>query len=328
VSSGDPCGDDGLFCTGVESCDEDNDACVSSGDPCGDDGLFCNGVESCDEDNDTCVSSGDPCGDDGLFCNGVESCDEDNDVCVSTGDPCTDDGNPCTTETCNEDADECLTSNVPPGDGECTDGDDCTSYTGEVEGDDACNGDGDCVGIPVDCEFSISTSFSGPNVEVTILLQTLGDGSGVAITVDVTDSTLIGDIQGVFFHVNDENKLLPAVTITGDDVTSFQVGPANQVQNLGNGATMSGDRNRHKYDIGVRIGTAGIGVDDIQTTTFIVTGFTTADFTSEEEFGVRLTSVGPEGGNRGQSSKVYGNHDCSCPVSLARRQLHGLIRGF
>jgi len=91
---------------------------------------------------------------------------------------------------------------------------------------------------------------------------------------------------------------------------------------------MSGGGNIHKYDIGVRIGTAGIGVDDIQTTTFIVLGFTSADFTSAEEFGVRLTSVGPEGGNRGQSSKVYGNPDCSCPAQTARRQLHSLRQGF
>ena len=42
------CPDDGLFCTGTEGCDEENDACASSGDPCNPD------TEVCNEDTDTC----------------------------------------------------------------------------------------------------------------------------------------------------------------------------------------------------------------------------------------------------------------------------------
>jgi hypothetical protein len=162
-----------------------------------------------------------------------------------------------------------------------------------------------------DCEFSISNSFSGPDIEVTILLQTLDDESGVENTVEVTDNNMIGDIRGVFFHVDDETKLSPAVMVTGSDVTSFLVGPANSVQRVANDVLMNGGGNIHKYDVGVQIGTPGIGKDDIQTTTFILSGFTAADFTSAVEFGVRLTSVGTEGGNRGESSKVFGIADCS-----------------
>ncbi len=53
--------DDGLFCTGVETCD--NGTCVASGDPCGDD------TPVCDEGNDTCVEclSDDNCTE-GQFC--------------------------------------------------------------------------------------------------------------------------------------------------------------------------------------------------------------------------------------------------------------------
>ena len=47
---------------------------MSTGDACPDDGLFCNGVESCDEDADTCESSGDPCP-------GDKMCDEQIDEC-------------------------------------------------------------------------------------------------------------------------------------------------------------------------------------------------------------------------------------------------------
>lgn len=122
------CPDDGLFCNGEESCDEENDVCLNSGDPCApdlmcdeesdtcvgcledencDDGLFCNGEESCDEEADACMSSSNPCQDDGLFCNGEESCDEETDACVSSGDPC------LPGEECDEESDRCLPPITP-----------------------------------------------------------------------------------------------------------------------------------------------------------------------------------------------------------------------
>ena len=47
---------------------------MSSGDPCPDDGLYCNGTESCDEDSDECVSSGNPCPQ-------GQECNEADDIC-------------------------------------------------------------------------------------------------------------------------------------------------------------------------------------------------------------------------------------------------------
>jgi hypothetical protein len=66
--------DNGLFCNGVETCDEG--ACTPGAAPCGDDGAFCNGAESCNEDTDQCEHSGDPCAPSGL------ACDEDADECT------------------------------------------------------------------------------------------------------------------------------------------------------------------------------------------------------------------------------------------------------
>ena len=136
--SGTPCPDDGLFCTGVEACneffeictqvnvpdcedaiycngvefcDEINDRCAP-GPPvdCPGDGLFCNGDEICDEDLKDCVSDGNPCEDDTLFCNGVETCNETTDICESIMAPCPDDGFFCNgKETCNEENDVCNT---------------------------------------------------------------------------------------------------------------------------------------------------------------------------------------------------------------------------
>ena len=98
------CGD-GVGCT-VDACNEATDSCDHTPDDgaC-DDGLFCTGTETCDPVSD-CQAGIDPCPDDGLFCNGAESCDEGTDQCVSAGNPCVD-GNDCTDDLCNEVDDLC-----------------------------------------------------------------------------------------------------------------------------------------------------------------------------------------------------------------------------
>jgi len=121
------CPDDGLFCNGGESCDEENDICISSGNPCpGDltcneeedvcegcledidcyDGFFCTGVETCVEG--VCQPGAEPCPDDGLFCNGVESCDEENNICLKSGNPCFE-----PTPVCDEEKNSCIASEAP-----------------------------------------------------------------------------------------------------------------------------------------------------------------------------------------------------------------------
>ncbi len=88
--------DDGLFCTGTETCDADlgcrpgtdpcdGAACDEAGDACPecvvdadcDDGRFCNGFETCDEG--ACRAGSDPCP--------GQSCDESNGACAA-GDAC------------------------------------------------------------------------------------------------------------------------------------------------------------------------------------------------------------------------------------------------
>ena len=68
--------DDGLYCNGYETCDDDSGICLSGSDPCPDDELFCNGEESCDEEIDACTQSGDPC-------QGIGTCDEETKECLS-----------------------------------------------------------------------------------------------------------------------------------------------------------------------------------------------------------------------------------------------------
>ena len=67
--------DDGLYCNGIEMCDQ---FLCAEGEPvsCPDDGEWCNGDELCvEEEGGQCASAGDPCGP-------AEICDEEGDECI------------------------------------------------------------------------------------------------------------------------------------------------------------------------------------------------------------------------------------------------------
>ncbi|GJM24396.1 MAG: hypothetical protein DHS20C16_08110 [Phycisphaerae bacterium] len=162
--------DDGMFCTGVETCNVDT--CESSGDPCGT-GQVCNETtDACDPDGLDCNNNGiadatdisggtsddlnansvpDECDecvfdadcDDGMYCTGVETCNVD--TCVPGTDPC------LTGQTCDEGTDSC-----PPTGADCNNNGigDATDIAGATSDDtnvngipdecDECTGDGDC----------------------------------------------------------------------------------------------------------------------------------------------------------------------------------------
>jgi len=111
---------DTVFCT-VDACDEDNDTCTNTPeDGLCDDGFYCTGAETCDEQSG-CLPGVDPCPDqicnelaqvcegcttdaecsDGLYCSGVETC-----VGGVPG-TCQPGVYPCPGKACNEAADVC-----------------------------------------------------------------------------------------------------------------------------------------------------------------------------------------------------------------------------
>ena len=93
-----PACDNGLFCDGTETCNQETGMCVDGADPVCGDGLFCNGNEVCDEETDACSNPPDVVCTDGLFCNGVEECDEGTDSCTNPPDVVCNDDATCTTD--------------------------------------------------------------------------------------------------------------------------------------------------------------------------------------------------------------------------------------
>ncbi len=177
----DPCPDDGLFCTGVEGCDEEGDLCTATGDPCVDANPCTEDL--CDDVLDVCEN---PCAaviwtdaccgdaactaepvcevpscdfdedcDDGQWCNGAETCVDN--LCALGADPCPDDGLFCNgAESCDEAGEQCLHDGDPCVDGNpCTDdlcdegGDVCENTCNAVDWTDACCSDAACSGDPV-----------------------------------------------------------------------------------------------------------------------------------------------------------------------------------
>ena len=150
-------------------------------------------------------------------------------------------------------------------------------------------------------------SSDGPPLSLSINVDSSSDPGNLVVTLSVLGGDVIGDLRGVFFQVADES-LLDGLSVSGEGVTSSQF-IANDVINLGNGSNLKGGESPCPCDIGVEIGTAGIGGDDIQSVTFTlmhVSESLDSSFLRKQAFGVRVTSVGGVEGEREGSSKIVG----------------------
>ncbi|MGA9378110.1 MAG: PEP-CTERM sorting domain-containing protein [Phormidium sp.] len=163
-----------------------------------------------------------------------------------------------------------------------------------------------------------TVNFTGDMLKVKYTLDDTAAGEGkIQFKVDVvTDSTYknTADLRGIFFNIANDS-FLSDLKVTGANVTTSVFGPAGEVQSVGN-ANLSGGGNTHKFDIGVEIGTNGMGKDDFQSTIFTLSSKSgqalSLDMFVNQEFGVRATSVGTPDSNRTESSKLAG----FAPVSV------------
>jgi PEP-CTERM motif-containing protein len=159
-----------------------------------------------------------------------------------------------------------------------------------------------------------ATPFTGSPTSVRIVLDDEVGGGDIRVSVTVNEG--LADLRGVFLDVRDDVLFaLSSIQATGEFVTGIKT----NVIDLGHGANLNGGGTPCPCDIGVLLGTAGIGKDDIQSTSFVLS-LTTGDLLDLSAFanqaiGVRVTSVGPEGGNRAGSSKLAGTiPDPTVPV--------------
>ena len=150
-----------------------------------------------------------------------------------------------------------------------------------------------------------------------------GFDEGVIISLQIADdSPVTADLRGFFFDYNnvledvvgyDVTKEYLGTSADGSDISGLTGKGYTDVNMLGTGET---------YDAGIAFGTAGIGKDDIDYTTFTLKGLSLDDLDTLS-FGVRATSVGTEDGTRDGSVKLTGTFDVteintnSPPVAVA-----------
>ncbi len=145
------------------------------------------------------------------------------------------------------------------------------------------------------------TPFTGSPLSVQIVLTEVGGD----IRFDVAVTEGVGDLRGVFFDFGSP-LLLDGLSASGPLVTGFATG---SVIDLGLGNNLQGGGSPCPCDVGVALGTPGIGKDDLQSASFVLSHATT-DLTvallAGQVLGVRATSVGALGDDREGSSKLVG----------------------
>lgn len=149
------------------------------------------------------------------------------------------------------------------------------------------------------------------NVGVTVIEQS--DGS-LKFDLEVMDDTgVIGDLNGLFFDLADdsiaENLQVTGSDLTGDNIDANSVTKVDGYNNI-NGEVIKEDG---RFDVGVQFGTQGIGGDDIQSTSFTMSTVDGAALSLtdivNQDFAVRLTSVGEIDGARNGSVKISGTSE-------------------
>ncbi|MCI0535838.1 MAG: VPDSG-CTERM sorting domain-containing protein, partial [Verrucomicrobiales bacterium] len=169
-------------------------------------------------------------------------------------------------------------------------------------------------------EATLSAFTGGQQALIEVRIDELLGGD-LQVKLDVIDNpgsagTGIGDLRGWWSQISNES-LLPGLSLipvswsglnapaTVDIVGTF--GPANGVNDLGNGNNLNGGGTPAPLDFGVDVGTPGIGTDDIQHAIFNLHHSSVALSVSlfdGQVMGGRLTSLGAS--SRGDSSKLKG----------------------
>lgn len=150
---------------------------------------------------------------------------------------------------------------------------------------------------------TIAQSFTGDPIEVKITLDDAGAGPGeILIGVEIIAGQE-GDLRGIFLNLSDDS-LLEGIEVTGPHVKDVE---KFDVLNLGQGANLLGGGSPCPCDLGIGFGTPGIGKDDIQSTSFVLSHPDVAlslSLFQDQLVGVRVTSVGTGDDREGSSKTV------------------------
>lgn len=165
------------------------------------------------------------------------------------------------------------------------------------------------------------------NVDVTV--TEMADGT-LKFELNVVDPNpddginMTADLGGLFFDMSKPASEYGELTVINSDEVTGSIFNEDRVTKVENWNNVNGEvaAEAGKFDAGVQFGTSGMALDDYQSATFYLDSDTidlSLDDISLEYFGVRLTSVGEEGGERDGSLKLLGQapEAAQGPVNIA-----------
>ncbi len=160
--------------------------------------------------------------------------------------------------------------------------------------------------------YFLEDSAGSDPVRIGITLNDAVEAGKVQFTVFVAPNLAfpaITDLRGFFFNTADDT-LVGGFSFVGADITA-SAQSANALSSIGGNPNVNP---LEKFDLAVEIGSNGIGANDIQSTSFLVShlsggltnaSFLPATFDASGLFAVRGTSTGLPGSARAGSSKMY-----------------------
>lgn len=152
---------------------------------------------------------------------------------------------------------------------------------------------------------AVAMSFTGDPLTVSVKIDDETTAGSLTITLEVQEGSL-ADLRGFFAQVSDES-LLAGMMVTGSEISAASF-DANNVVRVGGGNNVNGGGSPCPCDLGVEIGSPGIGRNDIQSVTFVLSHVSESldvSLLNGQLIGVRATSVGSlEYGREGSSKLV------------------------
>lgn len=151
---------------------------------------------------------------------------------------------------------------------------------------------------------TFATSFTGDPITLRVSLDDAGADPGQILVSVAVVGAAVGDLRGVFLNLN-RDDLLPELQVSGAFVSSFDT--AGSVTNLGHGSNLLGGGSPCPCDIGVELGSAGIGKDDLREAVFVLSHpgeDLDVGLFAGQLLGVRVTSVGTLVSREGSSKTV------------------------